>query len=125
MENAMWLSSIFGPFLAITGLWMLLYNENFMKVLNSIRNNPGSLYITSVINLLIGLAILSWYNDWSWEPSLLVTLLGWAMIVRSVLLLFIPQLIIKTMMIDHGFTRMMGAIPLAWGILLCWLAFFM
>jgi hypothetical protein len=125
MENAVWLGTIFGPFLAIIGLWMLLYNENLLKVLNSIKNTPGIIYIIGGFNLLVGLAILSWYNDWSLEAGLLVTLLGWAMIVRAVLLLFIPQLIIKTTMTHRTHVKFFGIVPLVWGLLLCWFAFFM
>jgi hypothetical protein len=124
MERAMWLASIFGPFLAIIGLWMLIYADNLVKVISSIKNTAGAFYIGGIINLLLGLTIVTQNNIWVWSGALLVTILGWAWIVRGVLVLFIPQAIIKMTMSHKGFIKGMGVIPLVWGLALCWYAFF-
>jgi len=125
MQNAMWLASIFGPFMTIMGLWMLLYADNLMKVWNAIKNSPASFYFGGVCNLLIGLAILSQYDMWSMDAYVLVTLLGWVMVIRGVMTLFVPQLLIQLTMSNSSFMKVMGIIPLVWGLALCWLAFFM
>jgi hypothetical protein len=125
MQNAMWLASIFGPFMTIMGLWMLLYSDNLIKVWNSIKGSPASFYFSGVMNLLIGLTVLSQYDMWSWDAYVLVTLLGWVMVVRGVMALFVPQLLIQLTMSNTSFMKAMGIIPLVWGLALCWLAFFM
>jgi hypothetical protein len=124
MDTAMLLASIFGPLLGIVGLWMLLYSDNLLKVVNSIKGSPGLLYTGAVINLLVGLTIVTQYNVWSADLSVFLTLLGWVQILRGVLVLFIPQVVIKTTMTHLGFVKVMGIIPLIWGLLLCWFAFF-
>src|ERR1700680_4509567 len=122
---AMWLASIFGPLLVIIGLWKLLYADAFAKVLNSMKNSHGLMYFTSVIYLWVGFTVLSQYDVWEMDALVLVTLLGWAMIVRGILGLFVPQML-HDMYIGHkGFTRVCGLIPLVWGVLLCWIGFFM
>ena len=125
MQNAMWLASIFGPFMTILGLWMLLYADNLMKVWNAAKNAPASFYFGGVSHLLIGLAILSQYDMWSWDAYVLVTLLGWVLVIRGVMTLFVPQLLIQLCMSNTSFMKVMGIIPLVWGLALCWLAFFM
>ena len=125
MQNALWLASIFGPLLAIVGLWMLLYHENMMKVLNSIKSTPALFYMSGWMNLLIGLVIVSQYNVWTANLAVLITLLGWALIIRGILSLFIPQLLIKLTMGKPSWCKMMGIIPFVWGLLLCWFAFYM
>lgn len=125
MQNAMWLASIFGPFMTIMGLWMLLYADNLVKVWNAIKSSPASFFFGGVCNLLIGLAILSQYDMWSMDAYVLVTLLGWFMVVRGVMALFVPQLLIQLTMTNTSFMKIMGIIPLVWGLALCWLAFFM
>ncbi len=68
MQNAaMWLASIFGPFLVILGLWMLLYCDQYTKVLNGIKGSAGLFYMNSVFNLLIGFTVLSQYDLWGWN----------------------------------------------------------
>ncbi|HUD01516.1 MAG TPA: hypothetical protein VMR37_04265 [Rhabdochlamydiaceae bacterium] len=126
MQNAaMWLASIFGPLLVILGLWKLLYSEAFIKVLNSVKNSHGLMYYSSVAYLWIGFTVLSQYDIWAWDALLLVTLLGWVMIVRGIMGLFVPQMLCDMYLGHHGFTRVCGLIPLVWGVVLCWIGFFM
>lgn len=123
MHRAMELAAIFGPFLTIMGLWMLLYIENMMKVMGSLKTSPGAFYILGLINLLLGLTIINIYNNWTLDLSFLVTLLGWVMVLRGILVFFVPQLVIKTTMSKQKTIHYMGIIPLIWGLLLSWFAF--
>ena len=125
MQNAMWLASIFGPLLMIIGIWMLFYHENMVKVCTSCKNTPSVQYLWGVINMLIGLTILSQYNWWAWNLPLLITLLGWVTLIRGVMALFVPQLLMKFVMNEPGWVKIKGIIPLVWGFGLCWLAFWM
>jgi hypothetical protein len=126
MQNAaMWLASIFGPLLVILGLWKLLYSDNLMKVMAGIKNSAGILYYSSVFNLLVGFTILSQYDLWGWNALVLVTLLGWVMVIRGIMGLFVPQLLMDLLMGNPNFTRICGIIPLVWGLALSWVGFFM
>lgn len=125
IENAMGLASIFGPLLMILGIWMLFYHENMVKVCTSCKNTPSVQYLWGVVNMLIGLTILTEYNFWAWNLPLLVTLLGWLTLIRGVMALFVPQLLMKLVTNDPGWLKIKGIIPLIWGFGLCWLAFWM
>ncbi|MES2345223.1 MAG: hypothetical protein V4494_04730 [Chlamydiota bacterium] len=123
MSHAAGLACIFGPFLTIMGLWMLLYVDNLTKVMASIKSSPGCFYILGMLNLLIGLTVISRYNIWTADLSVLVTLLGWVMFIRGILVFFVPQFIIKTTMTKQKTIQYTGIVPLVWGLLLSWLAF--
>ena len=126
MQNAaMWLASIFGPFLVILGLWMLLYCDQYTKVLSGIKSSAALFYTNSVFNLLIGFTVLSQYDLWGWNLLVLITLLGWVMVIRGVMGLFVPQLLMDILMGKHGFAKIMGIIPLVWGVFLSYVGFFM
>ena len=124
MDKVTWLATVFGPFLTILGLWMLLYSENLIKVMTSIKNTPGTFFLTGVLNFLFGAVIVNMYNVWMWHAGVLVTLLGWALVACGIFVLFVPQLIIKYTMTNHMFMRAMGLIPLVWGLALWWFGFF-
>lgn len=126
MENAaMWLASIFGPLLVILGLWMLLYSDNLMKVMSAIKGSAGIFYYSSVFNLLVGFTVLSQYDLWEWNALVFVTILGWFMVIRGIMGLFVPKLLMDILMGNPGFTRVSGIIPLIWGLILSWIGFFM
>ncbi len=122
-QNPLMLASIFGPFLVILGLWMLLYSDNMIKIVNSIKTSPAAFYILTVFNLFLGIVIVNHYNSWMMNGAFLVTLLGWVMTLRGVLGLFVPQILIKHTMTSVSFLKVKGLIPFIWGVALCWLAF--
>jgi hypothetical protein len=125
MQSAISLASVFGPMMAIVGLWMLLYNDNMVKVLNSTKTSPAAFYTSGWIHLFLGLVVVSQYNVWSASLAVLVTLLGWAMIVRGILTLYMPQVVVKFAMSRTRWLKGMGLVPLVWGLLLTWYAFYM
>lgn len=126
MQNAaMWLASILGPFLVIVGLWMLLYSDQYTKALTAIKNSAGLFYISSIYNLLVGFTVLSQYDLWGWNLLVLVTLLGWAMVIRGVMGLFVPSMLMDILMGKHGFAKVLGILPLVWGVFLSYVGFFM
>ncbi len=123
MGHALFLASIFGPFLAILGFWMLIYGENFSKVVHSMKSTPSAFYLNALFNLLLGIYIVGQFNVWIWQPAFLVTLLGWWLVVRGVFSLFLPQLMIKWTMSDPTTLKIVGLIPFLWGLALSWFAF--
>jgi hypothetical protein len=125
MQNAaMWMASIFGPLLVIVGLWKMLYCEQVTKVVSAIKGSHGLLYYSSVLYLWVGFTVLSQYDLWGWNVLMLVTLLGWVMVVRGILGLFVPGMLYD-MYAHHSFSKVCGLIPLVWGLVLCWAGFFM
>ncbi len=119
------LAQIFGPFLAIVGLWMLIYGENVVKIMTSMKNSPSALYFSAVVNLLIGIVIINNFNMWDWQPMLVLTLVGWVMILRGVLGLFMPKLIIEWLMTNTSCMKTMGIVPFVAGLILIWTAYYM
>src|SRR5262245_57020454 len=111
MQNAaMWLASIFGPFMVILGLWMLLYHDQLMKVYSGIKNSPAVLYLNSVFNILVGFTVLSQYDLWGWNLLVLVTLLGWFMVVRGLMGLFVPQMLMDCLMSKSHLCKTKGIV---------------
>lgn len=121
-ENAMMLAGVFGPWIALIGLWALVYSDNMKKVLSSMNSTPAAFYLRGVVNLLLGIFIVNQYNVWMWNVALLVTLLGWVMLVRGLIVLFIPQLMMKGPLSHAKVVKVIGIIPLVWGVVLTWFA---
>jgi len=124
MESAIMLARVFGPFIGILGLWMLLYGDNVVKIMTSMKNSPAALYTSAVFNLFIGLIIINLYNNWTWDGFFFVTLLGWVMFLRGVFALFLPQTVVKVLMTKNSWMKTMGIIPFVWGLILTWAGFY-
>ncbi|MBS0604730.1 MAG: hypothetical protein JSS60_06810 [Verrucomicrobia bacterium] len=96
-----------------------------MKVCTSVKNTPGVMYMMGVVNLLIGLTVLSQFNMWAWQLSLLVTIFGWVVLIRGLMAFFVPQFLVKKTMSKAQTLKIKGIIVLVWGFGMCWLAFWM
>ena len=118
MQLAHYWAQVFGPFLIIVGLWMLFYHDNQNKIMASIKGSPACFHILSILQLLIGLIIVTQCNIWQMHLAVLVTLLAWLFMIKGVVGLFFPQVLMK-MMLGKG-RRFAGLVPLVWGLALFW-----
>src|SRR5579883_643766 len=121
MDQLMFVATIFGPYQLVVGLWMLVHRKNCLKVYDSIRKTPAAIYVMGWTSLLLGLFIVTTFNYWMWNVSLFVPTLGWAYIIRGVIILFIPQLFLTDK--NENSRLSIGAVlRLIWGAGLVWIA---
>jgi len=124
MDSAIMLAQVFGPTLAIIGLWMLVYTDNVKKIMTALKNSPAALYHSAALNLIAGLFFITNYNGWRMDIFFFVTLLGWAFFIRGLFAFFLPQLVIKHWVDNCAKNKSMGIIPLIWGLLLIWAGYY-
>lgn len=118
-----WLARIIGPFFFIMGLWMYLRGDEIQKIWDSIKANPALFYIGGVLNLLIGLTMLSTYSSWSFGIPLLLTLLGYLITIRGIVSIFAPERVIEMTERLLPMQKSISLIPLVIGFLLSLYAF--
>ncbi|MBS0655748.1 MAG: hypothetical protein JSR46_08220, partial [Verrucomicrobia bacterium] len=94
MDHAILLARIFGPLYIIIALWVLLRTDHVTNVLATIKTNQTLLYLGGTINLLLGLVILALYSTWSWHLVVILTIIGWAQLIRGILVFFAPQVFV-------------------------------
>jgi hypothetical protein len=124
MQELIKLSVIFGPFLFIIGLWMLIFSKRIKKFIASFKSIEPMAFIGGMLNTLIGLAIIATYNVWMWDISIFVTLLGWFFFVRGVILLFFPKFMFALSMASLGSLQFWGIIFLIWGLIISKIGFY-
>lgn len=118
------IAKVFGPFLAILGLWMLLFGDNFAKIATAIKSSPAAQYGGALANLLLGLIVIISFNEWMGNMMIFVTLLGWYMFIRGVLGLYMPHLVNNFLYSNRKFSKVLGLIPFVWGLILIWIGFY-
>ena len=123
MLNYMAIASIFGPILVITGIWTLLYQDNIKKIIESLGKNPALLYVGGFLNLIMGLTIINSFNVWIVNREILVTLLGWLLFLRGLVIYFLPNAVLKIVKMQENTYVFSSLISIIWGLALCWLAF--
>lgn len=117
------IASIFGPVLVISGIWTLLYQENVKKVAESLRKTPVQLYTAGILNLIVGLTLINSFNVWSFNLDILVTILGWIIFIRGLVIYFLPNAVLKMSKVQESAYVLFGLISIVWGLALCWIGF--
>jgi hypothetical protein len=84
------LSKLIGLYLVLISLSMLTHKQATVETMISLTHNPPVLYVVGVIAVAAGLAMVLGHNLWSAGIlPLLVTLTGWLLLTKSLLLLFL------------------------------------
>jgi hypothetical protein len=121
------LGRLLGLFTLITSFWLLTERQNTLSTIPALLGDRPAMVIFAIIALAGGLAIVLAHNIWSGGAlPILVTLIGWIMLIRGVLFLFLPPEATLGILAAMQFERLFYiylAIPFVLGLYLSYLAF--
>lgn len=122
-----YLGRLLGLFTMITSFWLLTERQRAVSTIPALLGDRPAMVIFAIIALAAGLAIVLAHNIWSGGLlPILVTLIGWVMVIRGVLFLFLaPETtlqILAAMQFELLFYVYLG-IPFVLGFYLTYLSF--
>jgi len=101
MELTYFLAQLIGLYLLIVGLLMLFRKRMFLEVINEFYERPSSLFIAGWLAMFLGLMLVLSYNYWNTSIlALVITIAGWAALLKGATLLLFPKAMIRLM---HSF----------------------
>jgi uncharacterized membrane protein HdeD (DUF308 family) len=90
MATTKMIAGLMGPTLLAIGLAMLINADNFPEMAKQIGNDPGLIFVSGILLLVAGLAIVRAHNVWSGGWRVVVTVLGWLAVIGGILRMFLP-----------------------------------
>ena len=94
MTTSTYIARLMGPVLLIIGIGMavglMLEGEGYLSLLREFIGSRSLIFITGILALVAGLAIVNTHNLWVQDWRVLVTVLGWLLVIRGVTLLVFP-----------------------------------
>lgn len=125
----MWLSifyaQVFGLYLFLVSLAMLVHQQRAKKTMGEFLNDHSLVSLSGALGLVIGLIIVVSHNIWVSTWPVVVTVVGWIVLVQALMRIFFPETFIKLMkelMAKTGYL-LMTWIWLLVGIFLIWAGF--
>ena len=116
-------SRVIGPFLVIVPGIVAVRAPETGTALTAFFDNPALAWLTGGLLLFGGLLIIAHHQYWSSLAAILVSLFGWYLALRGVVLLAAPQLIESA---AGAAMNMMAMVRIGFGVLLLiglWLTF--
>lgn len=124
--NSLLYAQILGLFFFLIGLTMLMHTARWKKTFSEIVGNHALLAITGVISTLVGLIVVVTHNLWVSDARVLITLLGWFMLIQGLIRLFYPDSFaqIAKNLAEKGIARLLNWVLFLIGAYLVWVSFF-
>jgi hypothetical protein len=91
MAHSKLIAGLVGPLLMAMGIAMLINRGLFPAMAEQLAQDYGLIFISGVLSLLAGVAIVRVHNVWSPGWPLIITILGWFAIVGGLIRMWFPQ----------------------------------
>ena len=125
MTTSIILAKIMGLYLTIISIAMFYNAKSFAERIQGFREDSPLMLFVTIVSLIVGLIIIVFHNVWVWDWRVIITLLGWITVVRSIIYLFCPSVISKFIGLFESTTAVYiaGGVALVLGLILDYYGF--
>ncbi|HYM74296.1 MAG TPA: hypothetical protein VET89_15035 [Stellaceae bacterium] len=121
--STVYLSRLLGVVLLIAAVLMLVDKDVAIATAVALGQDRGATLVLGIVRVLFGASIVLIHNVWTkgvWP--LVVTLCGWLLMIRGIVILFLPRDVFGALVVSANVTEfyyLYAAIPLLLGAYLC------
>jgi len=92
---SIFLAQVIGLYLFLMSLAMLVHHQRFKKTVSDLLGNMTLITLTGGLMLIFGLLIVVDHNIWIPDWPVLITIIGWILLLQGLMRLFVPDAFIK------------------------------
>jgi hypothetical protein len=92
MQQSIYLARLMGPVFAAIGIGLLLNGDIFRLIIVEGVHSPILIYITGIMIMPAGIAIVLAHNVWIGDWRLIITIFGWLSAIGGAIRVIYPQL---------------------------------
>lgn len=125
-ETTLLVAQLAGPAFVAVGLGVLVNRAAYQKVYAAMETEMMAMYFIAIALIVLGTLIVLKHNLWNTPAEIIVSLLGWATLVKGLVLTILPNATIdfaKSMKLDK-MLPVAGIGALILGGYLSWFGFF-
>jgi len=122
----MFLASMWGPAILAVGIGFFVSREHYLRIYRDIQREPFALLAFGMAGIAAAIAQISVHNVWGTLPEMLISFLGWAMLLKSLAFMIMPNITDKvgdSVASKSTLVTTAGVIMLVAGGYLTWLAY--
>ena len=91
MDRSFFLARLMGPTFVVIALGMLINLGTYESMIAEALHPGVVFYLSGLLSLLAGLAIVNLHNRWQVEWRVIITVLGWLMTIGGIMRIILPQ----------------------------------
>ena len=126
MQASIFLARLLGPLLLLPGIGLLINQRAFRTMASEVIGSITLVYLFGLMDFAAGLAILLVHNVWVADWRVIITLLGWLLLIRGVARVLIPETLMgyaKTIMRGQNVYLISGIVLSLLGLVLCYFGY--
>lgn len=85
------IAGLTGPLMIAMGIAMLLNRQMFPEMVTQLAQNYAIIFLSGILSLLAGVAIVRVHNVWTGGWPVIITILGWLLIVGGLARMWFPH----------------------------------
>ena len=90
MQTTIFIAKLLGPVFVVMGLAGIVNYDRFRKLALEFIESEGLIFLSGVVTLPVGLAIVNTHNVWMAGWPVLITLFGWIAIFAGIVRIILP-----------------------------------
>jgi len=126
MATSIFLARLLGPLLLIVGAGILFNPHAFRTMANEVVKSVTLVYLFGFLDFAAGLAIVLTHNVWIASWRVLITILGWLLLIRGTVRILIPETIMGyavKILRNKQFIPVAGVITGILGLVFCYFGY--
>lgn len=125
MENTIFLASMWGPAMLAVGIGFFMSKRHYQKIYRDIQREPFALLIFGMAGIAAAIAQISMHNVWGNLTEVIISFLGWGLLLKSILFLVMPNFTDKigNRVARANLVGMAGTVMIVIGGYLSWIAY--
>lgn len=126
MDITVFLASLWGPVLLAVAVGVMLNRSYYAKIYRDLDKDVLAVLVFGMVGMIAGIAHVQFHNSWETLQQIVVSVLGWGLVIKSALFLAAPSFVDKTgdMWAKYKLIPVAGILTLIVGGYLTWFAYF-
>jgi hypothetical protein len=100
MERSVLIAKLIGPVFLAIGLGLLINQNTYWDMTDEVIRHPTPtghllIYLSGLLSMLAGLAVVNAHSLWTRDWRVIITILGWLMLIGGIVRIVLPDLGLK------------------------------
>ncbi|MEE8439516.1 MAG: hypothetical protein V3S07_07995 [Micropepsaceae bacterium] len=91
MQTSIFLAKLIGPVFVLMGIAVILDSKRFQQLAREFIESEALIFLSGIITLPIGLAIVNTHNVWVFDWPVVITFFGWLAIAAGIARMTMPN----------------------------------
>ena|SRR3989338_2818129 len=126
MDITTFLAQIWGPIILAVGLGVFISRNYYMRIYRDLEKETLAVLVFGMVAMAAGIAQVSVHNIWNNLPQVIISIFGWALLLKGTLFIVAPKLVDRSgdWAADSKLVPVVGGFMLLVGAYLSWIGYF-